>query len=162
MASFENIFEIALFWLIGIISGILIDRLKYSHAEIIRVVTLERVSNILDVISSEITVDYNACVGLAKALTNSNGNSVGDEVSAKILLQRLEHLGTHINNIQELSPPKPTMRIKYSIFQLVKIAVEETKQTDTNFEITLSGTKKLTGIYIKKDCNSHFPAYYYH
>ncbi|NIA29335.1 MAG: hypothetical protein GWP06_05395 [Actinobacteria bacterium] len=132
---FENISEIALLWTVGVIAGILSDRLIKTQNEKGRLTSLKEISGILDVVNHEIMVDYEACLGLGRALTTSESNSKGDTFSAQILLARLEHLGSHLGNLKDLAFPKKLNKKKSDIVKIIKQCIVEINSREHRIEV---------------------------
>ena len=122
-AAVDNFTDIALLWLVGGIAGNLSEKLKTAEAEKARLATLESISKVLSTVNSEVIIDYQACLGLAKALKWSGSHSQGDSLSAQMLVDRLEHLGSHLSNIHELVLPSSYTRKKFNLFKLVRKSI---------------------------------------
>jgi len=122
---FENISEIALLWTVGAIAGALSDRLAKIQNEKGRLASLKGISGVLDVINREIIVDYEACLGLSRALAKVQFDSQGDAFSARILLARLEHMGSHLGNLKNLAFPEKLNCKKTNIFKIIKQCVAD-------------------------------------
>lgn len=133
----ENLSEILLLWIVGVVAGTLSDRLRSSEAEKTRLATIQEVSKILEAINQELLTDYEACQGLARALEKNVSTSEGNSFSAQILLNKLEHLGSHLQHLQNLAMPQPLIKRKYNIIHLLKKSLESTipKKDDTQVEL---------------------------
>ena len=103
----ENLSELILIWAVGIIAGVLIDKLKKVQVEKARLAALEKVSAVINVINKDIMNDYSACSGLTKSLTNIYNNGDGNSFTVKLLSEKLERLGSHISHLANLTAPKP-------------------------------------------------------
>lgn len=58
LSIIENLSEVVLIWTVGIVAGGLIDKLKSVHSEKARLLELEQVSTVLNVINKDIMSDY--------------------------------------------------------------------------------------------------------
>ncbi|MBU2584276.1 MAG: hypothetical protein KKH32_02990 [Bacteroidetes bacterium] len=103
----ENLSEIILIWTVGLVAGILIDKLRSAQAEKARLATLDKVSSVLNVVNNDIMNDYSACVGLTKSLKSIYNNGDGNSFTANLLSEKLERLGSHISHLSNLAAPKP-------------------------------------------------------
>ncbi len=74
----ENLSELILIWTVGIIAGVLIDRLKKVQAEKARLAALEKISTVINVVNNGIMNDYSACEGLTKSLKSIYNNGDGN------------------------------------------------------------------------------------
>lgn len=116
----ENFSEILVLWIVGIVAGTLSDQLKNSEKEKTRLATLQQVSKMLGAVNHELMTDYQACSGLTMALQRSVAKSKGDSFSARLLLDKLEHLGSHLQHLQHLAVPQPLTKRKYNLAHLLK------------------------------------------
>jgi hypothetical protein len=147
-AGFDNASEIALLWIIGGLSGTLSDKLKGYTSEKIRYSTLESISNILSLINSEIMVDYKASLGSATALQKSIPNTNGSYLTAMVLLNRLEHLGSHLKNLEDLVLPEPYEKRKINITKLLVECVDINNQRFPNIDIKYIFSGKIPHLYL--------------
>ncbi len=122
-ATVDNFTDIALLWLVGGIAGSLSEKLRNAEAEKARLATLESISTVLDTVNSEVMIDYQACLGLAKALQWSSSRSEGDTLSLQMLVDGLEHLGSHLSNIHELALPSAYTKKEFGLFKLVQKSI---------------------------------------
>lgn len=138
----ENISELILIWTVGIVAGILIDKLKNAQAEKARLAAIEKVSSVLNVVNNDIMNDYSACVGLTKSLTSIHNNDDGNTFTANLLSKKLERLGAHITHLSNLAAPKPIKKIRYNFFHLTKKCVNEIIQKNPGYNVSfIKGTK---------------------
>ncbi|MFA5804548.1 MAG: hypothetical protein WC879_07875 [Melioribacteraceae bacterium] len=139
----ENLSEIILIWAVGLIAGILIDKVKNAQAEKARLAALEKVSSVINVINNDIMNDYSACVGLTRSLKSIYNNSDGNSFTASLLSEKLERLGSHISHLSNLAAPKPVKRIRYNLFHLTKKCVNEIIQNNSGYNVSfMNGTKQ--------------------
>lgn len=142
----ENLSEILLLWIVGFVAGTLSDRLRSSEAEKTRLATLEEVSKMLAAINDELLTDYNACHGLARALEKNVSTSKGNSFSAKILLNKLEHLGAHVQHLQNLTMPQPLRRRKYNVIHLLKKCLLAVIPQNENVQVDLRLPDKVSSL----------------
>lgn len=140
---FESISEILLLWIVGGVAGHLTDKIRRSQAEKSRLATLESVSQVISVINDDVMIDYDACRGLAKALQTNNADSQGNALSATILLERLERLGAHLGNLQNLVVPRPLKKRKYGMKHLLEQCVAEANRKNNSRPIEYAIADRL-------------------
>jgi K+-sensing histidine kinase KdpD len=145
---FENVSEITILWIVGIISGILSDKVKSSHAEKSRLAAVKKVSNMLSVINHEILIDYEACLGLTKAFAGIDSTRDGNSMNARILLERLEHLGSHLGNLQQLVLPKTLTKKKCNLVHIVKNSITEIEKEKSYLNIDFSNENDKPFLYL--------------
>ena len=151
MSGFENFTEIALLWIVGGIAAHLSDSLKNVQAEKSRLNTLEHVSRVLDVVNSEIMVDYQACIGLAKSMSGDNGGKTsGHSLNSKVLLERLEHLGVHLNHLYDLVLPEKLNKKPHNILKLVRQSILESQESG-GYQVEISHDQKIPHLYIDEN-----------
>lgn len=144
----ENLSEIILIWVVGILAGVLIDKLKAAQAEKVRLATLGKVSSVLNIINHEIMNDYSACAGLAKSLKTVHNNSDGNSFTANLLSEKLEHLGSHLTHLYKLAIPQPSKKSKYNMVHLINKCIIETTGIDSNYQIKLVRENKIPPLNI--------------
>lgn len=144
----ENISELILIWGVGIIAGVLIDRLKKVQNEKARLAALEKVSSVLNIINKDIVNDYAACEGLTKSLKNVYNNSDGNSFTVKLLYERLERLGAHISHLSSLAVPKPMKKIKYNFSHLTKKCLNEIVRNNPGYNVSFNSEEKLPPVYM--------------
>lgn len=144
----ENFSEIILIWTVGIIAGVLIDKLKSANSEKARLAALEKVSSVLNVVNNDIMNDYSACVGLTKSLKSIHTNGDGNTFTANLLSEKLERLGSHISHLSNLAAPKPIKKIKYNLFHLTKKCVNEIIQNNSGYNVSFMNGTKLPPVYM--------------
>lgn len=148
---FENISEIALLWTVGVIAGTLSDRLIKTQTEKGRLTSLKEIASILDIVNHEVMVDYEACLGLTRALVKSETNSKGNAFSAQILLARLEHLGSHLGNLKELAFPEKLNKRRANIVKITQQCFAEIKSSEQPLQVKYSFQNRLP--YMDLDAN---------
>lgn len=144
----ENLSELILIWAVGIIAGVLIDRLKKVQSEKARLAALEKVSTVINVINKDIMNDYSACEGLTKSLTKIYNNGDGNSFTAKLLSEKLQRLGSHISHLSNLAAPKPMKKTKYNFFHLTKKCVNEILQHNPGYNFSFKSEPKLPAVYM--------------
>lgn len=144
----ENLSELILIWIVGIISGVLIDRLKKVQSEKARLAALEKISTVINVVNKDIMNDYSACVGLTKSLESVYNNGDGNSFTVKLLSEKLERMGSHISHLSNLAAPKPVKKIKYNFFHLSKKCVNEIRQNNPDYNISFKSEAKLPAVYM--------------
>lgn len=138
----ENLTELILIWVVGIVSGVLIDKLKSARAEKARLATLDKVSSVINIVNNDIMNDYSACVGLTRSLKSIYNNGDGNSFTANLLSEKLERLGSHISHLSNLAAPKPIKKSKYNLFHLTKKCVNEIIQNNSGYNVSfVNGTK---------------------
>ena len=142
----ENLSELILIWVVGIIAGVLIDRLKKIQTEKARLAALEKVSTVINVVNNDIMNDYSACIGLTKSLASIYNNGDGNSFTVKLLAEKLEHLGSHISHLSNLAAPKPVNKIKYNFSHLTKKCVNEIIQNNPGVNLSFKGETKLPSV----------------
>ena len=149
MAGFENFTEIAQLWIVGGIAAHLSDALKNVQSEKSRLNTIEHVSRVLDVINTEIMIDYNACIGLAKSMSGYNGDkAAGHSLNSKVLLERLEHLGGHLSHLYDLVLPEKLNKKPHNILKLMRQGILECQEQKNGFQIVIESDKKIPHLNI--------------
>lgn len=144
----ENLSEVVLIWTVGIAAGILIDKVKSTQAEKVRLTALEKVSSVINVVNKDIMDDYSACVGLARSLKSIHNNGDGNSFTANLLSEKLERLGSHISHLSNLAAPKPVKKIKYNLFHLTKKCVNEIIQNSSGYNVSFMNGAKLPPVYM--------------
>ena len=144
----ENLSELILIWTVGIVAGILIDKLKNTQAEKARLTAIEKVSSVLNVVNNDIMNDYSACVGLTKSLTSIHNSGDGNTFTANLLSKKLERLGAHITHLSNLAAPKPIKKTKYNLFHLTNKCVNEILQNNSGYNVSFMNGTKLPAVYI--------------
>ncbi|MEW6195589.1 MAG: hypothetical protein AB1521_10585 [Bacteroidota bacterium] len=144
----ENISELILIWAVGIIAGVLIDKLKKVQNEKARLAALEKVSSVLNIINKDIVNDYAACEGLTKSLTSIYNNGDGNSFTVKLLSEKLERLGSHISHLSNLAAPKPIKKTKYNFFHLAKKCVNEVIRENPGYTVSFINEEKLPPVYM--------------
>ena len=144
----ENLSELVLIWVVGIIAGVLIDRLKKVQTEKARLATLEKVSTVINVVNNDIMNDYSACDGLTKSLTKIYNNGDGNSFTVKLLSEKLERLGSHISHLSNLAAPKPVKKIKYNFLHLTKKCADEIIQNNPGYNFSFKSEAKLPPVYM--------------
>ncbi|KUO63503.1 hypothetical protein APF79_06945 [bacterium BRH_c32] len=144
----ENLSELVLIWVVGIIAGVLIDRLKKVQTEKARLAALEKVSTVINVVNNDIMNDYSACMGLTKSLASIHNNGDGNSFTVKLLSEKLERLGSHISHLANLAAPKPVNKIKYNFSHLTKKCVSEIIQNNPGYNFSFMSEAKLPPIYM--------------
>ena len=144
----ENLSEIILIWAVGLIAGILIDKVKSEQAEKERLAALEKISSVINVINNDIMNDYSACVGLTKSLESIHNNGDGNSFTASLLSEKLERLGSHISHLSNLAEPKPVKKIKYNLFHLTKKCVNEIIKNSSGYNVSFMKGTKLPPVYM--------------
>lgn len=144
----ENLSELILIWAVGIIAGVLVDKLKKVQVEKGRLAALEKVSTVINVVNKDIMNDYSACEGLTKSLTKIYNNSDGNSFTAKLLLEKLQHLGSHISHLSNLAAPKPMKKIRYNFFHLTKKCTIEIIRNNPGYNFSFRSEPKLPAVYM--------------
>jgi len=147
-AGFDNISEFVLLWVVGGIAGTLSDKLKHYSSEKSRLHTLESISSVLGLINSEIMLDYKACIGLTTALESNLPKANGTYLSATILRDRLEHLGSHLTSIQDLVLPEPYEKRKISIEKIITKSIETNFRQNNQTQIIHDFQDQLPHVYL--------------
>ncbi len=145
---FENISEIALLWIVGGVAGNLSDKLRNVQHERSRLTAMKEISGILDVVNHDIMIDYQACMGLTRAFAKTNTASKRNSLSAQILLERLEHLGSHLGNLEDLAIPATLTKKKNDIVKIIKNSVADVANHKQPIEIKYSFQAKVPSLYI--------------
>jgi len=148
LSVIENISEIILIWTIGIVSGVLTDKLKKIQTEKARLAALEKVSTVINVVNKDIVNDYLACTGLTKSFEHIYDKEDGNTFTVKLLLKKLEHLGSHITHLSNLAAPKPVKKIKYNISHLTKKCVKEVTRSNPGYNLSFKSEPKLPPVYM--------------
>ncbi|HCY75086.1 MAG TPA: hypothetical protein DHV28_04140 [Ignavibacteriales bacterium] len=144
----ENLSELILIWAVGIIAGVLIDKLKKVQVEKARLAALEKVSAVINVVNKDIMNDYSACSGLTKSLTSIYNNGDGNSFTVKLLSEKLERLGAHISHLSNLAAPKPIKKTKYNFFHLAKKCVNEIILNNPGYNVSFMSGTKLPPVYM--------------
>ncbi len=144
----ENLSELILIWTVGIIAGVLIDRLKKVQTEKARLAALEKVSTVINVVNNDLMNDYSACEGLTKSLTKIYNNGDGNSFTVKLLSEKLQRLGSHISHLSNLAAPKPMKKVKYNLFHLTKKCANEIIQNNPGFNFSFKNEAKLPAVYM--------------
>ena len=144
----ENLSEIVLIWITGIIAGTLVDKLRVVQEETIRLASLEKVSGVLSIINSQMMNDYVACTGLTQALEHGYSGSDGNSFTAKLLSERLGHLGAHLTHLHNLAKPTPLNKKKYNVVHLINKCAKEVAGNHSTIRIRNSTTGKVPSLSI--------------
>ena len=144
----ENLSELILIWTVGIIAGVLIDRLKKVQTEKARLAALEKVSTVINVVNNDLMNDYSACEGLTKSLTKIYNNGDGNSFTVKLLSEKLQRLGSHISHLSNLAAPKPMKKVKYNLFHLTKKCANEIIQNNAGCNFSFKNEAKLPPVYM--------------
>lgn len=144
----ENLSELILIWTVGIIAGVLIDRLKKVQAEKARLAALEKISTVINVVNNGIMNDYSACEGLTKSLKSIYNNGDGNSFTVKLLSEKLERLGSHISHLSNCVAPKPMKKVRYNLFHLTKKCMNEIIQNNPGYNFSFKSEPKLPPVYM--------------
>ena len=141
--------EIVLIWIVSAVAGKLADRLRAVQTEKSRLLTTKEVSKVLEIINRQILIDYEASLGLARSLQYTNDKSAAKINSTEsILLDRLEHLGSHLKHLDGLTVSETRPKQKYSVTRLLR---ESQRSVGMNGRVQLLPPESDTSIYVTID-----------
>jgi hypothetical protein len=146
-AQSEIISDIVLLWFVGILAGYLSDRLRQINADKIQFSAIENLSSAFSLIFKEMTIDYQACLGLARSMGQQLNSDKVPNFTGQILEQRLDHLGRHLSNMNKIIGKGETIKKRKN---LVKIITNE-----------LQNVKHENGLIIKVRKYGRIPHFYF-
>jgi len=138
-AQSENVSDLGLLWIVGLLAGYLSDRLKRSHEEKACLVAIENLSGVFGLVLQQMQVDFEAGLGLSRALGQQIDGGGDSRFTAKILEQRLDRLGFHLASLRRIIGANKVVKKRKNLVKIIRKGIDSLNSSGASIRLHMQG-----------------------